>query len=188
VDPVIEIVASLVVVWQLRGSTNANRQRTALRIMAIAFGALALYLGVQVAATLARGSHAGHLTAGIVWLALTVCAMLALAAAKRDTGRRLANPVLATEAHMTLIDAAVAAAVLTGVALNAVVGWWWLILRRPRSSSSTPPAKRATRGRSPADPRLVSTATTVTPPWRSVTRAAGGDQTACATWGPAGGT
>jgi divalent metal cation (Fe/Co/Zn/Cd) transporter len=125
VDSVIEIVASLVVVWQLQGSTNANRQRTALRVMAIAFGALALYLGVQVAATLARGSHAGHSTAGIVWLALTVCAMLALAAAKRDTGRRLANPVLATEAHVTLIDAAVAAAVLTGVALNATAGWWW---------------------------------------------------------------
>jgi divalent metal cation (Fe/Co/Zn/Cd) transporter len=125
VDSVIEIVASLVVVWQLRGSTNANRQRTALRVIAIAFGALALYLGVQVAASLARGSHAGHSTAGIVWLALTVCAMLALAAAKRDTGRRLANPVLATEAHVTLIDAAVAAAVLTGVALNAVAGWWW---------------------------------------------------------------
>jgi divalent metal cation (Fe/Co/Zn/Cd) transporter len=125
VDSVIEIVASLIVVWQLRGSTNTNRQRTALRVIAIAFGALALYLGVQIAATLARGSHAGHSTPGIVWLALTVGAMLALAAAKRDTGRRLANPVLTTEAHVTLIDAAVAAAVLTGVALNAAAGWWW---------------------------------------------------------------
>jgi divalent metal cation (Fe/Co/Zn/Cd) transporter len=84
-----------------------------------------MYIGVQVAVTLARGSHAGHSIAGITWLALTVCAMLALAAAKRDTGRRLANPVLATEARVTLIDATVAAAVLTGVALDAVAGWWW---------------------------------------------------------------
>jgi divalent metal cation (Fe/Co/Zn/Cd) transporter len=124
-DSVIEIVASLVVIWQLRGSVDAHRERTALRLIAVAFGALALYIGVQVAVTLARGSHAGHSIAGITWLALTVCAMLALAAAKRDTGRRPANPVLATEARVTLIDGAVAAAVLTGVALDAVAGWWW---------------------------------------------------------------
>jgi len=125
VDSVIEIVASLVVVWQLRGSTNAQRDRTALRVIAVAFAALALYLGVQIAVTLARGSHAGHSTASIAWLALTVCAMLALAAAKRDTGHRLRNAVLAAEARVTLIDAAVAAAVLAGVALNAAAHWWW---------------------------------------------------------------
>jgi divalent metal cation (Fe/Co/Zn/Cd) transporter len=51
--------------------------------------------------------------------------MLALAAGKRDTGHRLRNAVLATEARVTLIDAAVAAAVLAGVALNAAAGWWW---------------------------------------------------------------
>jgi divalent metal cation (Fe/Co/Zn/Cd) transporter len=127
VDSVIEIGASLVVVWQLRGSTSARRERTALRLIAVAFGALALYIGTQVAVTLARGSHAGHSSAGIAWLALTVCAMLALAAAKRDTGRRLANPVLATEARVTLVDGAVAAAVLTGVALNALAGWGWAV-------------------------------------------------------------
>jgi divalent metal cation (Fe/Co/Zn/Cd) transporter len=125
VDSVIEIVASLVVVWQLRGSTNAQRDGTALRVIAVAFAALAVYLGVQVAVTLTRGSHAGHSTAGIAWLALTVFAMLALAVGKRDTGHRLRNAVLATEARVTLIDAAVAAAVLTGVALNAAAGWWW---------------------------------------------------------------
>jgi divalent metal cation (Fe/Co/Zn/Cd) transporter len=37
----------------------------------------------------------------------------------------LGNPVLATEARVTLVDGALAAAVLLGVALNAAVGWWW---------------------------------------------------------------
>lgn len=49
--------------------------------------------------------------------------MLALAAGKRDTGRRLNNTVLQTEARVTLIDAALAAAVLIGVALNTAAGW-----------------------------------------------------------------
>jgi len=30
-----------------------------------------------------------------------------------------------TEAHVTLIDALLAAAVLVGLLLNALAGWWW---------------------------------------------------------------
>ncbi len=63
-DSLIEIVASAVVVWQLRGDEGSDRERRALRIVAVA---------VAVA---------------IVWLAVTVVAMLVLAAGKRDTGRR----------------------------------------------------------------------------------------------------
>jgi len=33
--------------------------------------------------------------------------------------------VLMTEAHVTLIDARLAAAVLVGLVLNALAGWWW---------------------------------------------------------------
>ena len=51
--------------------------------------------------------------------------MLALAAGKRDTGRRLGNPVLQAESRVTVIDGALAAAVLAGVVLNVAAGWWW---------------------------------------------------------------
>lgn len=51
--------------------------------------------------------------------------MLGLAYGKRVTGARLGNPVLQTEAGVTLIDALLAAAVLTGLLLNAAFGWWW---------------------------------------------------------------
>jgi divalent metal cation (Fe/Co/Zn/Cd) transporter len=125
VDSAIEIVASLVVVWQLRGSADAQRERTALRVIAVAFGLLAVYIAVQVTVALASGTHPGHSTTSIVWLTLTICAMLALAAGKRDTGRRLGSAVLTTEARVTVIDGALAAAVLAGVALNAAAGWWW---------------------------------------------------------------
>jgi divalent metal cation (Fe/Co/Zn/Cd) transporter len=40
-------------------------------------------------------------------------------------GTQLGNPVLMTEAHVTLIVAYLAAAVLVGLALNALFGWWW---------------------------------------------------------------
>jgi divalent metal cation (Fe/Co/Zn/Cd) transporter len=125
VDSLIEIVASTVVVWHLRGEEGGGRERTALRVIAVAFVALAMYIAVQSGLTFASGSRPGRSTLGVVWLAVTVLAMLVLAAGKRDAGRRLANPVLETEARVTVIDAALAAVVLAGVALNAAAGWWW---------------------------------------------------------------
>jgi divalent metal cation (Fe/Co/Zn/Cd) transporter len=125
VDSIIEIVASAVVVWQLKGTVDDARDRRALRIIAVAFGLLALYIAVQAAHTLLAADHPGTSAVGIAWLALTVAAMLTLAAAKRATGQRLGNPVLVTEARVTLIDAALAGAVLLGVALNAIAGLWW---------------------------------------------------------------
>lgn len=61
---------------------------------------------------------------GIGWLAATLIAMLLLAYGKRVTGRALGNPVLTTEGRVTLIDALLAAAVLAGLILNALLGWW----------------------------------------------------------------
>jgi len=37
----------------------------------------------------------------------------------------LGNPVLRSEAKVTVVDATLAAAVLVGLALNATMGWWW---------------------------------------------------------------
>ncbi len=125
VDSLIEIVASAVVVWQLRGEEGSERERRALRIIAVAFVLLAVYIAAQATVSFASGAHPRDSWLGIAWLAVTVLAMFALAAGKRDTGRRLQNPVLQTEARVTVIDGALAAAILLGVVLNAAAGWWW---------------------------------------------------------------
>jgi divalent metal cation (Fe/Co/Zn/Cd) transporter len=125
VDSMIEIVASAVVVWQLKGEVGSGREQRAFRIIAIAFVLLAIYIAAQTIIVLGSRSHPGHSVLGIAWLAVTVMVMVALAAGKRDTGGRLGNPVLLSEARVTVIDGALAAAVLLGVALNAAAGWWW---------------------------------------------------------------
>ena len=125
VDSLIEIVASGVVVWQLRGEEGSDRERRALRIIAVAFVLLAIYIAVQSAITITSRTHPGQSTLGIIWLAATVLTMFALAAGKRDTGRRLGNTVLQTESRVTVIDGCLAAVVLAGVVLNAAAGWWW---------------------------------------------------------------
>jgi divalent metal cation (Fe/Co/Zn/Cd) transporter len=124
-DSLLEIVASLVVIWQLRGSAEPRRERTALRVLGVAFGALALYILGQSVYTLVTGARPAPSPSGIVWLAATLVAMLALAAGKARTGRALGNPVLQAEARVTLVDAYLAGAVLVGLLLNAALGWWW---------------------------------------------------------------
>jgi divalent metal cation (Fe/Co/Zn/Cd) transporter len=123
-DSLIEIGASLVVVWELSG-TGAARQRFALRLIGASFAALAAYLVAQSTVVLINGFHPHHSPLGIVWTAITAAAMFALAAAKAQTGTALGNPVLATEGRVTLIDGMLAAAVLIGLLLNALAGWWW---------------------------------------------------------------
>ena len=124
IDSLIEIFASVVVVWQLKG-VDRDREEKAMRYIGLAFFGLAVYLLAQAALTLATGTHAQSSPLGIGWLTATLAAMLLLATGKRLTGRELRNPVLEKESYVTLIDALLAAAVLAGLVLNALAGWWW---------------------------------------------------------------
>jgi len=124
-DSLIEIVASLVVVWQLREMNAAERERRAMRIIGTAFLLLAAYVAGQSTYVLVAQSHPHRSLLGIVWLGLTAVAMFALAAGKRETGRALGNRVLQTEAQVTAIDGLLATAVLAGLIVNAALGWWW---------------------------------------------------------------
>jgi divalent metal cation (Fe/Co/Zn/Cd) transporter len=123
-DSLIEIVASLVVVWQLRGGAR-DRERIALRIIGMAFILLAVYITAQSLYTLASSSHPRQSWTGIVWITLTAVVMFGLAAGKAKTGKQLGNRVLQTEAGVTLIDGYLALAVLAGLILNAAAGLWW---------------------------------------------------------------
>jgi divalent metal cation (Fe/Co/Zn/Cd) transporter len=123
-DSLIEIGASVVVIWELSG-TDDRRQAKALRAIGSAFLLLALYLAAQSTIVLVARDHPRHSPFGIWWTAATAVVMFALAAGKAHTGRRLHNRVLETEGRVTLVDAVLATAVLVGLLLNASKEWWW---------------------------------------------------------------
>ena len=123
-DSLIEIGASVVVVWEL-STTGQARQRQAMTLIGVAFTLLAIYLAVQSTWVLAAGYRPRHSIAGIAWTAVTAAVMYALAAGKARTGAALDNPVLRTEGRVTLVDAILATAVVAGLVLNAAAGWWW---------------------------------------------------------------
>ena len=131
-DSLIEIGASILVLWELSGAgvvtgagTGALRQRRALQLIGIAFILMAGYVLLQSSAALVFGQRSSPSAAGIVWMVSTAVVMFTLAAGKWRTGRALANPVLITEGRVTLIDAFLALAVLLGLVLHSSIGWWW---------------------------------------------------------------
>ena len=124
-DSCIEIFASLVVVWQLKGTATPEREQRAVQLIGFAFFGLALYLVGQTAVTLVAGIRPDSSLLGIASLAATTVVVFSLAAAKGRTGRALGNRTLRTEAKVTMIDGTLAATILIGLVLNAVFGWWW---------------------------------------------------------------
>ncbi len=124
IDSVIEIFASVIVVWQLK-SINKEKERFAEKLIGGAFLLLAVYIAVQSAIVLLTRFHPRTSLPGMVWLVLTCIAMLLLAYGKGKTGTALANPVLQKESKVTVVDGLLAGAVLLGIVLNAAFGFWW---------------------------------------------------------------
>jgi divalent metal cation (Fe/Co/Zn/Cd) transporter len=124
IDSVIEIFASVVVVWQLKAA-GQQRERFAERLIGIAFLLLAVYIALQATIVLVTQFHPKTSQVGAAWLLLTVAAMFLLAYGKNRTGAALGNPVLQKESMVTVVDGILAASVLAGIALNATFGLWW---------------------------------------------------------------
>ena len=127
-DSVIEIFASVVVLWNFRATSRehyASRERTALRLVAGAFLALAVVLSIAALNDLVSGRRADASPIGIGYLAVTALVMFGLARWKRRTADSLQSAALRSEATMTMLDGVLSVLTLSGLALNAALGWWW---------------------------------------------------------------
>lgn len=123
-DSLVEIGASLVVLWEL-SDVSASRREQASHLIGWAFVGLCLYLSVQSVVALAVEHHPSRSVLGICWTALTAVVMFSLARGKSVVGRALGNAVLVAEGRVTLVDGLLAVAVLIGTSLDAALGLWW---------------------------------------------------------------
>lgn len=129
-DSTIEVLSAVVVVWQfrgeLRGGDDEERERRALRLIAIGFFVLATYVVAEAARDLFLvDSRAAESRVGIVLAALSLAVMPALAIAKRRTATALGSPTLRADAAETMLCSWLSATLLGGLLLNATVGWSW---------------------------------------------------------------
>ena len=129
-DSTIEVLSSVVVVWQFRGEMRTgdheNRERLVLRIIVVSFFVLATYVAFQSVRDLFFvDAMADESTVGIVLAALSLVVMPGLAFAKRRTADQLGSPTLRADSCETLLCAWLSAALLLGLVLNAAFGWSW---------------------------------------------------------------
>jgi divalent metal cation (Fe/Co/Zn/Cd) transporter len=123
-DSFVEVFAAGVVLWQLRGVPE-ERERRALRLIALSFFALAGYVIIEAGRELITDHHAGESLVGIVLAITSLIVMPLLAWTKRRVGRSLANPVLVADSTETALCSYLSAILLGGLILNAIAGWWW---------------------------------------------------------------
>lgn len=124
-DSTIEVLSAAAVAWQFTRRDPERWEKPTLRVIALAFFALAVYVVTTSLITLLGRIEAEHSTLGIVITALSVLIMPFLSLAERRAGRELGSATAVADSKQTLICAYLSAAVLVGLLLNSLAGWWW---------------------------------------------------------------
>ncbi|XVS62187.1 cation transporter [Actinosynnema sp. CA-299493] len=124
-DSVIEVASATAVAWQFAGADPGKRERTALKIIAVSFFALAAYVTVESVRSLLGAAEAGHSTAGIVLAAVSLLVMPFLSAAQRRAGRELGSASAVADSKQTLLCTYLSGVLLVGLVLNSLFGWSW---------------------------------------------------------------
>ena len=123
-DSTVEVMSSVVIVWQFRGLAE-DRERRALKLIAMSFFALAAYVGVQAIIDLLRRSEPKSSTVGIGLAIASLIVMPMLARAKRRNGNAMGSATVVADSNQTKLCAYLSAILLAGLILNATAGWWW---------------------------------------------------------------
>ncbi|GAA0419423.1 hypothetical protein Acor_29170 [Acrocarpospora corrugata] len=124
-DSVVEVASAAAVAWQFSVTDHEKREKTALRVIAISFFALAAYVTVDAARALAGIGAAEHSTPGLVLAALSLLVMPFLSAAQRRAGRELGSASAVADSKQTLLCTYLSAVLLVGLTLNSLFGWSW---------------------------------------------------------------
>jgi divalent metal cation (Fe/Co/Zn/Cd) transporter len=130
VDSFVESISAAVLIWRLRVEQRSPQradhvEQRALRLIGMAFLALATVVGIESVRSLVAGDQPDTSIIGIVLTGTSLIVMPVLARAKRRTGLELGDRSVTADSAQTRACAYLSAAVLAGLALNASLGWWW---------------------------------------------------------------
>jgi len=124
-DSIVEVLSAAAIAWQFSAPDPETRERMALRLIAVSFFALAIYVTVDAALTLTGVKTVEHSPVGIILTSASLLIMPALSLAERRTGQRLGSASAIADSKQTLICAYLSGAVLIGLLLNTLFGWTW---------------------------------------------------------------
>jgi divalent metal cation (Fe/Co/Zn/Cd) transporter len=124
-DSIVEISSAAAVAWQFAARDPQTREKTALRIVALSFFALAGYVTVESARALLGGAEPDHSGVGLGLAAVSLVVMPVLSYAQRRAGRELGSRTAVADSKQTLLCTCLSAVLLVGLGLNSVLGWGW---------------------------------------------------------------
>lgn len=124
-DSVVEVLSAAAVAWQFTRKDPEPYEKPTLRVIAVAFFALAAYVTTASVLSLTGAVEVEHSTVGIVLAAVSVLVMPALSLIERRTGQELGSATAIADSKQTLICTYLSAAVLIGLVLNSTLGWSW---------------------------------------------------------------
>jgi divalent metal cation (Fe/Co/Zn/Cd) transporter len=124
----VEGMAAVIVIWRFTGSRTLSEvaEGRAQKAVAVSFFLLAPYVAAESVRDLVVMHQPGTTVLGIALTATSLVLMPVLGVAKRRLGARLGSGATAGEGTQNLLCAALAGAVLLGLAANSLLGWWWL--------------------------------------------------------------
>lgn len=124
-DSFVEVLSAVAVAWQFSRSDPERYEQATLRVIAMAFFALAAWVTLSSVLSLTGLWDAEPSPLGIVIALLSVIIMPLLSWWERRTGLELGSATAVADSRQTLLCAGLSVAVLVGLVANALVGWAW---------------------------------------------------------------
>jgi len=127
-DSAVEGFASVIIIWRFTGSRvmSQHAEHRAQRLVAIQFFILAPYVAFESVRALAGGDHPEVSVLGMGLAVWSLVTMPLLGIAKQRIADEIGSAATKGEGRQNVLCAYLAAALLVGLAGNALAGAWWL--------------------------------------------------------------
>lgn len=124
-DSVIEVASAAAIAWQFTRKDPQRWERPTVRVIGVAFFALAAYVTVDAILALTGLRNPDHSPLGIGIAIASLIVMPALAWFEFRTGRELVSRSVQADAKQLLLCVYLSGTVLIGLVLNGLRGWAW---------------------------------------------------------------
>ena len=129
IDSFIEVISGATLLWRMTVDgdvqSRERNERLSLRIVGICFFFLAVYVAYESCSDFIGRKAPGRSIAGIILACISLVVMPILSRAKKKVGYELRSAAMNADARQADFCVYLSAILLSGLLLNATLGWWW---------------------------------------------------------------